>query len=123
MKVHEGSATVVFSHDDGTIIGTYNTDDMTVKARRSGKAHSSSSRPQTYYWDFRIGYASSYAEALAMIKNDLRKNESDAEKRTVDKQTIALIGFLAAKLACYEPESETVKKALEYLDVHTQTIL
>lgn len=28
---------------------------------------------------------------------------------------IALIGFLAAKLACYEPNSETVKSALEYL--------
>lgn len=40
-------------------------------------------------------------------------------KQTTD--VTALIGFLAAKLACYEPESETVKKALEWLgeNVHT----
>lgn len=31
------------------------------------------------------------------------------------RREIALIGFLAAKLACYEPDSDTVKQALEYL--------
>jgi hypothetical protein len=33
--------------------------------------------------------------------------------------TTALIGFLAAKLALYEPNSSTVKKALEYLDARS----
>lgn len=32
---------------------------------------------------------------------------------------IALIGFMAAKLACYEPNSPTVKRAIEYLKCHT----
>lgn len=32
---------------------------------------------------------------------------------------IALIGFLAAKLAVYEPDSDTVKQALEYLKCRT----
>ena len=32
---------------------------------------------------------------------------------------IALIGFLAAKLACYEPDSHTVKRAMEYLSVRS----
>lgn len=35
------------------------------------------------------------------------------------RQEIALIGFLAAKLACYEPNSDTVKQALEYLKCRT----
>lgn len=32
-----------------------------------------------------------------------------------ERTATALIGFLAAKLACYEPDSEGVKNALEYL--------
>lgn len=31
----------------------------------------------------------------------------------------ALIGFLAAKLACYEPDSDLVKQAKEYLNART----
>lgn len=32
-----------------------------------------------------------------------------------DKRTTALVGFLAAKLAIYEPDCPTVKDALEWL--------
>lgn len=37
------------------------------------------------------------------------------ENKIDQRKEIALIGFLAAKLACYEPDSEQVKDALEYL--------
>lgn len=43
-----------------------------------------------------------------------RKIEDTARGGKPDN-TVALIGFLAAELACYEPDSPTVKQALEWL--------
>jgi hypothetical protein len=43
--------------------------------------------------------------------------------KTPDKvhvKHISMIGFLAAKLACYEPDCDEVTKALEYLKCHSK---
>jgi hypothetical protein len=35
--------------------------------------------------------------------------------QTTDEHTVALVGFLAAKLACHNPDDSAVRWALEWL--------
>lgn len=35
--------------------------------------------------------------------------------------TVAIIGFLTAKLACYEPDSQTVKNGLKWLEENARS--
>lgn len=42
-------------------------------------------------------------------------SESGKVTTPYNKRTVALVGFLAAKLAIYEPDCPTVKDALEWL--------
>lgn len=48
--------------------------------------------------------------------NDQDPPQCNSAKTKRPSETVALIGFMTAKLACYEPGSETVKRGLDWLE-------
>lgn len=50
---------------------------------------------------------------MKVVNIHTKKEYKPSKDKPID--AIATIGFLTAKLACYEPESSTVQMGLEYL--------
>lgn len=110
-QYNDGEGTIWFRSDAGESMGYWEHVNGDVYAMQDGNA---------MYVGNRCDINDARAQVQVAYVPEYRKGNSVASSKKADN-TVALVGFLAAKLACYEPDSHTVKQALEWLDARTQT--
>ena len=103
-QYNDGEGTIWFHSDAGESMGYWEHIEGDVYVMRGGSA-----------------YMVNNFTDIKDVRNCINMSHIAVARPKKADNTVALIGFMAAKLACYEPDSHTVKQALEWLDARTQT--